>query len=111
MNDQRMTLIEAIKQATEKYGTDIVSTRQFVNVLDDVGGFKETPAASKRVMKGLLESGFGQLACQVAKHNKANWQNEARKIVSDYASKFGYKDELINSLASQLLFALGILSE
>lgn len=61
-----MVLIEAIKEITAKYGTVIVPTKQFVNLLDDVGGFKESPAASKKIMKGLLESGYGELAYKIA---------------------------------------------
>lgn len=108
-----MILIEAIKEITAKYGTIIVPTKQFVNLLDDIGGFKESPAASKKIMKGLLESGYGELAYRIAeqRHLVPNWQNEVRKSISSYIAKSGYKDEIINSLASQLLFALGIISE
>ena len=51
-----MELSSAIKDIIDRFGTKVLPTRQFVNLLDDVGGFKDEPAASKKVMKGLLES-------------------------------------------------------
>lgn len=56
-----MELSNAIKDIISRFGTKILPTRQFVNLLDDIGGFKDEPAASKKVMKGLLDSGFGEL--------------------------------------------------
>lgn len=62
-----MNLIDAIKDLISKKGISIVDTKQFVNVLDDVGAFKNEPAASKKVMKGLMDSGFGALVLQYSK--------------------------------------------
>lgn len=106
-----MKLYEGIKEIIAKHGVEIVSTKQFVNVLDDIGAFKEEPAASKRVMKGILDGGFGDLLCQLTVNKDSNWQNKVRKSVSDYISKSGYKDDLVNSISAQLLYALGLINE
>lgn len=106
-----MQLNKAITDISTRFGTVSVATRQFVNLLDDVGGFKEEPAATKKIMKGLLESGFGELLYQLSDNKKANWQNSVRKCVSDYISKSGYQDSLVNNISSQLLFGLGIIDE
>lgn len=106
-----MKLTEGIQDIIARFKIEVVSTRQFVNLLDDVGAFKDEPAASKKVMKGLLESGFGVLLCQIATNKTANWQNLVRKCVSDYTSQSGFKDELVNSHASSLLFGAGIIDE
>lgn len=106
-----MNLIDAIKYLISKKGISIVDTKQFVNVLDDVGAFKNEPAASKKVMKGLMDSGFGALVLQYSKKKDSNWQNVVRKAIADYASKSGYKDELINNIAAAILYSAGIISE
>lgn len=106
-----MKLYEGIKGIVTERGVAIVATKQFVNILDDIGAFKDEPAASKKVMKGLLDSGFGEILCQLSENKDANWQNRVRKSESDYISKSGYKDELVNSLSAQLLFALGLIDE
>lgn len=106
-----MSLIDAIKDLISKKGISVVDTKQFVNVLDDVGAFKNEPAASKKVMKGLMDSGFGALVLQYSKKKESNWQNVVRKVIADYASKSGYKDELINNIAAAILYSAGVISE
>lgn len=106
-----MELSNAIKDIISRFGTKILPTRQFVNLLDDIGGFKDEPAASKKVMKGLLDSGFGELLYKLSEKKDGNWQNSVRKCVGDYAAKSGYKDELINKIAAQLLYSVGLIDE
>lgn len=106
-----MELSNAIKDIIDRFGTKVLPTRQFVNLLDDIGGFKDEPAASKKVMKGLLDSGFGELLYKLAEKRDGNWQNSVRKCVGDYAAKSGYKDELINKIAAQLLYSVGLIDE
>ena len=106
-----MKLSNAIKDIISRFGTKVLPTRQFVNLLDDVGGFKDEPAASKKVMKGLLDSGFGELLFRLSEKKDGNWQNSIRKSVGDYAAKSGYKDELINRIAAQLLYSVGLIDE
>lgn len=106
-----MELNNAIKDIISRFGTKVLPTRQFVNLLDDVGGFKDEPAASKKVMKGLLDSGFGELLYRLSEKKDGNWQNSIRKSVGDYAAKSGYKDELINRIAAQLLYSVGLIDE
>ena len=106
-----MELSNAIKDIISRFGTKVLPTRQFVNLLDDVGGFKDEPAASKKVMKGLLDSGFGELLYRLSEKKDGNWQNSVRKNVGDYTAKSGYKDELINRIAAQLLYSVGLIDE
>lgn len=106
-----MRLSNAIKDIISRFGTKVLPTRQFVNSLDDVGGFKDEPAASKKVMKGLLDSGFGELLYRLSEKKDGNWRNSIRKSVGDYAAKSGYKDELINRIAAQLLYSVGLIDE
>lgn len=106
-----MELSNAIKETINQFGTNVLPTRQFVNLLDDIGGFKDEPAASKKVMKGLLDSGFGELLYKLSEERDGNWQNSVRKCVGNYAAKSGYKDELINKVAAQLLYSVGLIDE
>lgn len=106
-----MRLNAAIKEIITNRGVTFVATKQFVNVLEDIGAFKDEPAASKKVMKGLLDSGFGEMLYSFSEKKDGNWQNSVRKCVSDYASKSGYKDEIINEVAAQLLFGVGLINE
>ena len=106
-----MELSNAIKDIISRFGTQVLPTRQFVNLLDDIGGFKDEPAASKKVMKGLLDNGFGELLYRLSEKKDRNWQNSIRKSVGDYAAKSGYKDELINRIAAQLLYSVGLIDE
>lgn len=106
-----MELSNAIKDIISRFGTKVLPTSQFVNLLDDVGGFKDEPAASKKVMKGLLDSGFGELLYRLSEKKDGNWQNSIRKSIGDYAAKSGYKDELINRIAAQLLYSVGLIDE
>lgn len=106
-----MELHQAVKEIITKYGIVIIATKQFANVLDDMGAFKTTPAATKNVLKGLLDCGFGEILFQAAEKKEPNWQNSARKIVTDYSAKSGYKDELVNGLAGHLLLGVGLIDE
>lgn len=106
-----MELHQAVKEIVTEYGLTIVANKQFANVLDDNGAFKTVPAATKKILKGLLDSGFGEIIYQAAENHTPNWQNSARKAVSDYAYKSGYKDEIINGLAAHLLYGLGLVDE
>lgn len=106
-----MSLVDAIKDLIAKKGVSVIETKQFVNVLNDMGAFKNEPAASKKVMKGLMDSGFCVLVVQYSKKKESNWQNVVRKAVADYASKSGYKDELINNIAAAILYSAGVISE
>ena len=106
-----MELSNAIKDIISRFGTKVLPTRQFVNLLDDIGGFKNESASSKKVMKGLLDSGFGDLLYKLSEKRDGNWQNSVRKCVGDYAVKSGYKDELINKIAAHLLYSLGLIDE
>lgn len=106
-----MKLSEAIKETVSRFGFAVMPTKQFINLLDDIGAFKDEPAASKKVMKGLLDSGFGEMLYRFSEKKDGNWQNSVRKCVADYASKSGYKDEIINEVAAQLLFGIGLINE
>ena len=106
-----MELSDAIKDIISRFGTKVLPTRQFVNLIDDIGGFKNEQVASKKVMKGLLDSGFGELLYSLSEKKVGNWQNSVRKCVGDYAVKSGYKDELINIIAAQLLHGVGLIDE
>ncbi len=48
-----MSLTAAIKDLFSREGIAIIGKRQFVNVLDDEGAFKNEPPASKKGMKML----------------------------------------------------------
>lgn len=106
-----MELHQAVKEVITKYGIVIIATKQFANVLDDIGAFKTSPAATKKVLKGLLDSGFGEILFQAVEKKEPNWQNSVRKIVADYSAKSGYKDELMNGLAGHLLLGVGLIDE
>lgn len=106
-----MKLSNAIKETVSRFGLAVLPTKQFVNLLDDVGAFKDEPTASKKVMKGLLDSGFGKMLYRFSEKKDGNWQNSVRKCVADYAAKSGYKDEIINKVAAQLLFGVGLINE
>lgn len=106
-----MKLSNAIKETVSRFGLAVLPTKQFINLLDDIGAFKDEPAASKKVMKGLLDSGFGECSIDFPKRQGGNWQNSVRKCVADYAAKSGYKDEIINKVAAQLLFGIGLINE
>lgn len=111
-----MELNKAIKDLIAKDGIEVIKTKQFVNVLDDLGAFKNEATASKKVLKGLLDSGFADLVCRYHVRKDSSWQNSIRQCISNYASNSGYKnsgykDELISRLASILLYVAGIISE
>ncbi len=106
-----MELHQAVKNIITKYGLAIVATKQFANVLDDSGAFKTVPVATKKILKGLLDSGLGNLLYQAAEKREPNWQNSVRKVVGDYAIKSGYKDEIINGLTGHLLLGVGLIDE
>ena len=106
-----MELNKAIKDQIAKNGIEVIKTKQFVNILDDLGAFKNEPTASKKVLKGLLDSGFADLVCRYHNRKDSSWQNSIRKCTSNYAVNSGYKDELIARLASILLYETGIITE
>lgn len=106
-----MELHQAVKEVITKYGLVIIANKQFANVLDDIGAFKTASAATKKVLKGLLDSGFGEILHQAVEKKETNWQNSVRKVVADYSAKSGYKDEIVNGLAGHLLLGVGLIDE
>lgn len=106
-----MELHQAVKEVITKYGLVIIANKQFANVLDDIGAFKTAPAATKKVLKGLLDSGFGEILYKAVEKKETNWQNSVRKVVADYSAKSGYKDEIVNGLAGHLLLGVGLIDE
>lgn len=106
-----MKLSNAIKDVIGRFGSEVLLNRQFVNILSDVGGFKDEPGATKKVIKGLLESGFSEMLYDLLEKKESNWQNSVRKCVSDYAAKSGYKDELVNEIAAKLLYGGGVIDK
>lgn len=106
-----MELYKAITDITTRFGTVSIATRQFVNLLDDVGAFRNEPAATKKIMKDLLASGLGELLYQLSENKTQNWQNSVRKCVGDYIVKSGYQDTIVNNISTQLLYGLGLIDE
>lgn len=97
-----MELSNAIKDIIDRFGTKVLPTRQFVNLLDDVGGFKDEPTASKKVMKGLLivvsESFYdNQLPLGDAPHN----------YLSEMFMKLGFRQDVSAFVLNSILDALG----
>ncbi|MDE6010513.1 MAG: hypothetical protein K2F87_03565, partial [Muribaculaceae bacterium] len=69
-----MQLSNAINQVIRQFGRKALPTPGFVNIVADLGGFRDTPPASKKVMRGLLESGFGELLYRLSGERPDNWQ-------------------------------------
>lgn len=106
-----MELSEAIKTIINRFGTKVLSTPQFVNMLDDLGAFHNESPASKSVIKGLLHSGLGELLYQLTVRRYNNWQNYVQKCVNDYIAKSGYKEDIINRITLQLLYSVGLITQ
>lgn len=79
-----MELNDALKETISKYGIEIIRNKQYVNILDDLGSFRNESTPLKKIMKGLLDSGFSDLLCQHHQINDIAWYYEVEKCVSDY---------------------------
>ncbi len=106
-----MELTEAIKDIVRQFGIEVITTRRLVNFLDDVGGFNDEPPSSKKIMRELLDSGFGELLYKLSNKKDDYWQNTVRKASVDFASKYGYKNELVNRITNQLISGVGLNEE
>lgn len=103
-----MNLNSNTKDAVIRFIAGDLTTSQLVNSLDDFGEFRDRPPASKRVMAGLIDSGFGDLLRSIHARREPNWKNSVRKCVANYSTASGYKDDLINEVALLLITAVGI---
>lgn len=106
-----MILHECIKDLISSSGVEIVRKRQFVNILDDMGAFKQEAGASKRVLKGLLQSGFADVLCAITDTADDSWRNKVSKCTTQYAATSGYQEELIGRMADHLLYGAGVIAE
>ncbi|MCH5242879.1 MAG: hypothetical protein J1F67_10760 [Muribaculaceae bacterium] len=106
-----MKLNEAVREIIGLFGIGIMSDTKFSNLLDDKGGFKETPMASKKILRGLISSGFGSIVIDISNNKDSGWQNRIRKGINDFTTTSGFSEDLVNQLVSELLIGAGIIGE
>ena len=92
---------EAIRFIVETQGQNYLTTRVFINILNDFRLLKDIPAA-KNILLGMLDGGYIQNI--LASHN---WVIDARAICNQYVNEFGTKQELVSFIIDSIGFGLG----
>ena len=92
---------EAIRFIVETQGQNYLTTRGFINILNDFRLLKDIPAA-KNILLGMLDGGYIQNI--LASHN---WVIDARAICNQYVNEFGTKQELVSFIIDSIGFGLG----
>lgn len=106
-----MQLRDAIIKCIDEFGPDIVAEPKFINILDDTGAFKESPVATKKIMRQLIANGFGASVVEISKNKPKGWHNQIKKEINDFITFSGYSEKLVEKIANDILFATGILTD
>lgn len=94
-------LIIALQLAIEQFGTSILDDIKLINVLLDLGAFKNAPYA-KSVIRELIIEGYMQKIMQVG-HD----ENRIKTLVPMITSQSGFTLQIVEYIVNCLLYVLG----
>ena len=99
-----MRLSESIKKAFNVVGAQCFNST-LPNIVSDYYGYEEAPAA-KQVLKEFVAQGYGSKVLDIYT-TELPWQQKMQLWASEFASKTGYKEELVNYVFECVEYGLG----
>ena len=98
-----MDLHHAILKAIETIGTDCLNSA-LPNVVADYAGYEDIPA-TRQVLKEFVSQGYGSKILDLYQ-KKLPWQKKLQVFEADFASKTGFKEDLIHYVVECIEYGL-----
>lgn len=95
-----MELHNALRAVIQSEGDAIITDIRLVNILDDFKAYSEMPAA-KYILRAIIADGVAQKLLHIG-----NWNNDAIKLASHFASSTGFIPETVETLFQSLAYGL-----
>lgn len=95
-----MKLSDAINETVSRFGLAVLPTKQFINLLDDIGAFKDEPA-TKYIFKTLLSDGTIGRFVKLDK-----WNIECEQFISKIANSTGFQLDMLNAVFKEIAIGL-----
>lgn len=95
-----MELHKALRAVIQTEGEAIITEVRLVNILDDFKAYSEMPTA-KYILRAIIADGFAQKLLYIG-----NWNNDAIKLASRFASNTGFIPDSVEILFISLAYGL-----
>ena len=118
------SLYIALKESINRFGVDILKEGRLINILLDLGAFKDVPA-SKAILREMVLEGFCAkiLSLGTTKKNLFNkifsskpiafipnsqdWKEKVKSIQSQIIANYGFREDLVDYVCTEIIKALG----
>ena len=108
MNNKDFHIIA--KEIISKNGIEIISKKQFPNLLADLGAYKDLPAL-KTILNELFKLGFGKFLYELKQNKEGDIFEKCFDHRKEFLSAGKYREDLTEYIYSSLLFALGLIDD
>lgn len=108
MNNKDFHIIA--KEIISKNGIEIISKKQFPNLLADLGAYKDLPAL-KTILNELFKLGFGKFLYELKQNKEGDLFEKCFDHRNEFLSAGKYREDLTEYVYSSLLFALGLIDD
>lgn len=108
MNNKDFHIIA--KEIIAKNGLEIISKKQFPNLLADLGAYKDLPAL-KTILNELFKLGFGTFLYELKQNKESDIFEKCFEHRKEFLSEGKYREDLTEYIYSSLLFALGLIDD
>lgn len=108
MNNKDFHIIA--KEIISKNGIEIISKKQFPNLLADLGAYKDLPAL-KTILNELFKLGFGKFLYELKQNKEDDIFEKCFDHRKEFLSTGKYREDLTEYIYSSLLFALGLIDD
>ena len=98
------------KEIISKNGIEIISKKQFPNLLADLGAYKDLPAL-KTILNELFKLGFGKFLYELKQNKEDDIFEKCFDHRKEFLSTGKYREDLTEYIYSSLLFALGLIDD
>lgn len=96
-----MKLYEAVKQAIEVNGTDIVKDIRMVNMLSDLHAYDDIPSA-KFVLRTVITEGYGERLLNIGE-----WNEKCGVLIQRFVSETGVQKAVAELVCKSLAYGIG----
>lgn len=108
MNNKDFHIIA--KEIIAKNGLEIISKKQFPNLLADLGAYKDLPAL-KTILNELFKLGFGTFLYELKQNKESDIFEKCFVHRKEFLSEGKYREDLTEYIYSSLLFALDLIDD
>ena len=98
------------KEIITKNGIEIISKKQFTNLLADLGAYKDLPAL-KTILNELFKLGFGTFLYELKQNKESDIFEKCFEHRKEFLSEGKYREDLTEYIYSSLLFAIDLIDD